>query len=109
MLQKIQSQYFINRFYYSNQNIIYMKKNFFSLILLLLLFCLCSCNKSNTDTTTQNETLAVPDVKAVFVNGDSLHYIDIGKGDPVVFVHGALGDYRTWGAQMDTFARNHRV
>jgi pimeloyl-ACP methyl ester carboxylesterase len=35
--------------------------------------------------------------------------MDIGKGEPVVFVHGALGDYRTWEAQMDTFAKNHRV
>ena len=86
-----------------------MKKNFFSLIFLLLLFCLCSCNNSNTGTTTQNETLADPEVKAVFINGDSIHYIDIGKGDPVVFVHGALGDYRTWGAQIDEFAKNHRV
>lgn len=105
---EIQNQYFINQFYYSNQ-ILVMKKNFSSLIFLLLLFCMCSCNKSNTGTTTRNETLAAPEVKAVFINGDSIHYIDIGKGDPVVFVHGALGDYRTWGAQMDTFTQDHRV
>jgi pimeloyl-ACP methyl ester carboxylesterase len=86
-----------------------MKKNFFSLIFLLMLFCLCSCNNSNTGRTKQNEALAVPEVKAVFINGDSIHYIDIGKGDPIVFVHGSLGDYRTWEAQMDTFAKNHRV
>src|SRR5687768_7241568 len=82
-----------------------MKNNFFSLVFLLLLFSLCSCYNSNA----QNEALAVPEVKAVFINGDSIHYIDIGKGDPVVFVHGAVGDYRTWGAQMDTFAKNHRL
>ena len=70
-----------------------MKKNFFSLIFLLCLFYLCSCNNSNTGTTTQNEAQAVPEVKAVFINGDSIHYIDVGKGDPVVFVHGGLGDY----------------
>ncbi len=86
-----------------------MKNNFFSLIFFLLLFCLCSCNNSNTGTTTQNEADENPVVKSVFINGDSIHYIDIGKGDPVVFVHGAVGDYRTWGAQMDTFAKNHRV
>ena len=84
-----------------------MKKNFFPLM--LLLFCLYSCNKSNTGTPTQNQTLVVPDVKAIFINGDSIHYIDVGKGDPVVFVHGAFGDYRTWEAQMDTFALHHRV
>ena len=86
-----------------------MKKNFFPLIFLFLLLCLCSCNNSNTRTTTQNEVHAVPEVKSVFINGDSIHYIDIGKGDPVVFVHGGLGDYRTWGTQMDTFVKNHRV
>ncbi|MGZ5135224.1 MAG: alpha/beta fold hydrolase [Flavitalea sp.] len=86
-----------------------MKKIFFSPIFLLLLFCLCSCNNSDTGKSTQTEDDAVPQVKSNFINGDSIHYIDIGKGDPVVFVHGAVGDYRTWGAQMDEFAKNHRV
>ncbi len=86
-----------------------MRKNFFSLIFLLLLFCLCSCNNSNTGTTSQNEGSAVPEVKAVFINGDSIHYIDMGKGDPVVFVHGGGRDYRTFGTQMDEFAKSHRV
>lgn len=48
-------------------------------------------------------------MKAVFINGDSLHYIDIGKGDPVIFIHGGLGDYRAFSAQRDTFSKNHRV
>ena len=70
---------------------------------------LSSCTSSRTDIATKNEATDAPDVKSVFINGDSLHYIDIGKGEPVVFVHGSLGDYRTWGKQMDTFAKNHRV
>lgn len=68
-----------------------------------------SCNNSNTRTTEQNEAGIVPEVKSIVINGDSIHYVDIGKGDPVIFVHGTLGDYRTWQAQMDTFAKNHRV
>jgi pimeloyl-ACP methyl ester carboxylesterase len=86
-----------------------MKRMLASEISFCLLFFICSCNNSNSSTSTQNETNTTPELKAVFVNGDSLHYIDIGKGDPVVFVHGTLGDYRTWKAQMDTFAKNHRV
>ncbi len=49
------------------------------------------------------------ELKTVLINGASLHYLDIGKGEPVVFVHGAVGDYRTWEAQMNTFAQNYRV
>lgn len=84
-----------------------MKKHFSTFGFILLLY-VCSCN-SGSDTKTQNEVNVAPEVKAVFINGDSIHYVDIGKGDPVVFVHGGLGDYRTWEAQMDEFAKNHRV
>ena len=86
-----------------------MKKNFFPLSFLLLLLYLCACNNSHTGKTAENKSQTIPELKSVFVNGDTIHYIDIGKGDPVVFVHGGLGDYRTWGAQMDEFAKNHRV
>jgi pimeloyl-ACP methyl ester carboxylesterase len=50
-----------------------------------------------------------PELKTVLVNGASLHYLDIGKGEPVVFVHGTLGDYRTWEAQINPFAQDYRV
>jgi hypothetical protein len=72
-----------------------MKKNFFPLNFFLMLLYLCSCNNSNTDKT-QNQAGTQTEIKSIFINGDSIHYIDIGKGDPVVFVHGAFGDYRTW-------------
>ena len=85
-----------------------MKKHFLPCFFFLLLY-LSSCNNSNTDTSTQNAPDSTPEVKAVFINGDSLHYIDIGKGDPVIFVHGGLGDYRGFSAQRDTFSKNHRV
>ena len=73
-----------------------------------MLFYLCSCNNSNI-AKTLSEAGTEPELKSIFINGDSIHYIDEGKGDPVVFVHGALGDYRTWRAQMDTFAKTYRV
>src|SRR4051812_13419101 len=85
-----------------------MKKNFFSFSFFLILLYLCSCNNSNT-AKTQSEDGTETELKSIFINGDSIHYIDIGKGDPVVFVHGAFGDYRTWEAQLDTFAQHHRV
>ena len=86
-----------------------MKKNSSLAVFLVLLLCFCACNNSETDKTTQTENKATAEVKSVFINGDSIHYIDVGKGDPVVFIHGVVGDYRTFGAQMDEFAKNHRV
>ncbi len=50
-----------------------------------------------------------PEVKSVRANGVTLHYIEQGKGPPVVLVHGGLEDYRSWEPQMAGFAQNHRV
>jgi pimeloyl-ACP methyl ester carboxylesterase len=85
-----------------------MKKNFFPIGFFLVLFYLCSCNNSNT-AKTQSETGTEPKLKSIFINGDSIHYIDIGTGDPIVLVHGVMGDYRTWEAQTDVFSKDHRV
>lgn len=46
---------------------------------------------------------------AIQLNGTQLEYIERGEGDPVVLVHGTLGDYRSWDLQMDAFAESHRV
>ena len=35
--------------------------------------------------------------KTIHVNGTDLAYVTEGSSDPVVFVHGSLGDYRSWG------------
>ena len=47
--------------------------------------------------------------KKVLANGVELHYIDQGKGVPVVFVHGGLEDYRVWQAQMAPFSKSYRT
>ncbi len=47
---------------------------------------------------------------SIQVNGADLHFVDRGTGDSVVFVHGGgATDFRTWGAQIDPFAQEHRV
>lgn len=43
------------------------------------------------------------------LNGTQLEYIERGQGDPVVLVHGTLGDYRSWELQMDVFAATYRT
>jgi pimeloyl-ACP methyl ester carboxylesterase len=75
----------------------------------IVFFYLCSCYNSIAQIPKQQEAGASPEIKKVLINGDSIHYIEKGQGSPVVFVHGSLGDYRVWGAQMDTFAVHHRV
>ncbi len=45
----------------------------------------------------------------VDVGGAQLEYVEQGAGDPIVLVHGVLGDYRSWRSQMEPFSRRHRV
>lgn len=48
-------------------------------------------------------------LKQVNVNEAIIHYTDTGKGEPIVFVHGSLEDYRTWDPQIDIFSKNYRI
>jgi pimeloyl-ACP methyl ester carboxylesterase len=48
-------------------------------------------------------------LQQVRVNGVELHYLERGRGVPVVFVHGGLVDYRRWADQIEPFARHYRV
>jgi pimeloyl-ACP methyl ester carboxylesterase len=45
----------------------------------------------------------------VTVNGETLEYGEIGRGEPLVLVHGSASDYRTWHLQQDAFAERFRV
>lgn len=49
-----------------------------------------------------------PLVQEITVNGADLSYVDQGRGAPVVFVHGAIGDLRYWEPQRGAFTRQHR-
>ena len=45
-------------------------------------------------------------VKTMDVNGARLPYVEEGSGEPVVFVHGAVSDHRTWDRQRAALARH---
>jgi non-heme chloroperoxidase len=49
------------------------------------------------------------DVKRVSVNGYELAYVDQGQGDPVIFVHGGLQDYRMWNELLPQFGARYRA
>lgn len=42
------------------------------------------------------------------VNGATLEYLDIGSGEPIVFVHGAISDHRAWNDYIEPFSLGHR-
>jgi len=48
-------------------------------------------------------------VSKVNVNGVSLEYFEIGKGTPLVLVHGSASDYRTWQDQHEVFGKSYRA
>ena len=54
-------------------------------------------------------TSVLSQLKQVKVNGAVFNYIDKGNGEPIVFIHGGLEDYRTWDAQIDTFSSRARL
>ncbi|MCI0706725.1 MAG: alpha/beta hydrolase [Ignavibacteriae bacterium] len=45
----------------------------------------------------------------ITANDTTLEYVERGNGNPLVFVHGSVSDYRTWNAQLDAFAPRYRV
>jgi non-heme chloroperoxidase len=51
-----------------------------------------------------------PDLAKVAVgDGVELRYVERGKGDVVLFIHGSLGDYSTWDGQLGPFAETYRA
>ncbi len=48
-------------------------------------------------------------VMRVRVDGVELHYIEAGAGEPIVLLHGGMGDYRSWRAFMGSFGASHRA
>ena len=43
------------------------------------------------------------------VNGYDMAYLEVGRGPPLVCVHGTLGDFRTWSAVMGPLSKARRV
>ncbi len=49
-------------------------------------------------------------LKNIEINGRHLHYVDQGHGQPVIFIHGGLDDYRCWQYQVDSLSsKEYRV
>ncbi|MDQ3836549.1 MAG: alpha/beta hydrolase [Thermoproteota archaeon] len=57
-----------------------------------------------------NDLPMLDNVKNIEINGRELHYVEQGDGQPpVIFIHGALDDYRCWQFQIDSFSSKYRT
>lgn len=45
----------------------------------------------------------------IVAGGVEFHYIEKGQGEPLILLHGGVGDYRSWEAQMEAFSKSYRV
>lgn len=57
----------------------------------------------------RRKSFAADEMSEATVNNTRLAFMEQGKGQTVVFVHGAMGDYRTWQLQIPEFAKRFRV
>lgn len=48
-------------------------------------------------------------MKTIHANNYEFHYIEEGKGNPVIFIHGSISDYRTWENQLPVFSKKNHV
>ena len=48
-------------------------------------------------------------MKHLVLNNYRFHYEEKGNGDPLIFVHGSVSDYRTWSNQQEEIGRLYRT
>lgn len=46
--------------------------------------------------------------QVIKLNNRDFEYIDVGEGDPVIFIHGSFSDYRNWAYMMIPVSKRHR-
>src|SRR5450631_3935803 len=48
-------------------------------------------------------------MQTLHVNGYDMAYLEVGRGPPLLCVHGTLGDFRTWSAVLGPLSKTRRV
>ncbi len=70
------------------------------------LIAACIAASANWHSTRAEE---LPSVKHLDVNGFSMPYVEQGDGVPVLLVHGAVSDLRTWNRQLAMLSAHYRT
>lgn len=83
-----------------------MKRLFFAPTLLPVVFLLCFITPVFGQGTPHY--LSIPS-KKVNLSGVNVHFVEAGKGPPLLFLHGLGGAWRDWSANLPAFAATHRV
>jgi len=76
---------------------------------LLLIVGLAACKTQNSAVQPQIGDAAVGQPQSVDIQGEELHYIEQGAGEPLIFIHGTIGDYRAWISRMQPYSEDNRV
>ncbi len=79
------------------------------IILLLPLTVWMGCKTPSPTIKQPSEAATIDSPKSAMVLGEKMHYIEKGRGEPIILIHGAIGDYNAWALQMDTLAQTHRA
>ena len=74
----------------------------------ILMLALLALGASPNDEGAQKKACRF-EIQAIEINEATLHYFECGEGEPIVFVHGTLGDLNVFRAQAQTFATRFRV
>ncbi len=80
------------------------------ILILLIITGFLSCRIPNSTVQQETTTTSMVDQpKAVDIRGEKIHYISQGTGDPLIFIHGTVGDYRKWTSRMGPYAKHYHV
>jgi pimeloyl-ACP methyl ester carboxylesterase len=79
------------------------------LLLSIIFFGFSNCKTQNPGVKPQTESVAVNQPKTINIRGDEIHYIEQGSGEPLIFIHGTIGDYRAWLSRMEPYSEDYHV